>query len=327
MADRAARWALRRQGETRLPWQLAARRLYILPTRSGMGLGVLVLVCLFAGLNYGNGMALLLAFSVAGFGIVALHQTHRQLLGLHWLAAEAADSSAGGSVLLTLQLRLPANTSAPGLRLQARLGGRATIDCGLVLDPAGQDLWRGQAMLPALAQRGRWRLPPLRLSSLQPYGLFTVWTWLQPEINCWIAPVPAGDAPLPESTGEAEPASGPGRTGTGDDWRELRPWRDGDSLRRVAWNVWARGGPLVVREFESPATVDPVLTLAMTQGPDLEARLAQLAAWLQHCEQRGRPYRLELPAADRGPDRGPDHYSACLKALAQHGDPPPREPG
>lgn len=40
------------------------------------------------------------------------------------------------------------------------------------------------------------------------------------------------------------------RSGDGQDFRELRPWQAGDSVRRVAWRASARKGALVVRVLE-----------------------------------------------------------------------------
>ena len=69
--QRAAEWARRRQGPDRLPLTLGRRRLYILPTRAGIGFAVSVVTMLVAGLNYTNSVALLLAFVLAGFALVA----------------------------------------------------------------------------------------------------------------------------------------------------------------------------------------------------------------------------------------------------------------
>ena len=58
--QRMLRWALRRQGPDSLPLQLKPRRIYILPTGTGWTFGLLVVAMFLAGMNYGNGLALLL---------------------------------------------------------------------------------------------------------------------------------------------------------------------------------------------------------------------------------------------------------------------------
>src|SRR5579862_1524822 len=57
-----ARWARKRQGNDALPLTLRARRIYILPTSTGLAAAGLLFLMLLAGLNYNNSLALLLCF-------------------------------------------------------------------------------------------------------------------------------------------------------------------------------------------------------------------------------------------------------------------------
>src|ERR1700755_2634797 len=84
----------KRQGEDPLPLTLARRRLYILPTRTGLGFGLLLLVMLVAGLNYANSLALFLTFLLTGFTLVTMHHCHRNLLGASLDAAHASPTFA-----------------------------------------------------------------------------------------------------------------------------------------------------------------------------------------------------------------------------------------
>jgi hypothetical protein len=59
------RWALRRQGRDQLPLQLAPRRIYIVPTTAGWNFALLIGAMFVAGMNYGNGLVLLLTFYMA----------------------------------------------------------------------------------------------------------------------------------------------------------------------------------------------------------------------------------------------------------------------
>ena len=77
------RWALRRQGPDVLPLRLAPRRIYILPTGTGWTFGLLIAAMFLAGMNYGNGLALLLTFWLAGFTLVAMIRTQRVSCGPH----------------------------------------------------------------------------------------------------------------------------------------------------------------------------------------------------------------------------------------------------
>src|SRR5277367_5599993 len=110
LRERMARWVRRRQGPDSLPLTLARRRLYILPTRAGMGFGFLLILMLVAGLNYANSIALFLTFLLVGFTLVTMHQCHRNLLGMQLQAAAAQPTFAGrdGMLRLTFYNPIPA---------------------------------------------------------------------------------------------------------------------------------------------------------------------------------------------------------------------------
>ncbi|HEY6124215.1 MAG TPA: hypothetical protein VIV63_06165, partial [Steroidobacteraceae bacterium] len=101
---RMGAWARRRQGDDRLPIVVNSRRLYILPTRAGLAFAALLLVMMLAGLNYSNSIALLITFLLAGFGLIAMHLTHRNLVGVTLRAVASVDAFVGehGRLLVTL---------------------------------------------------------------------------------------------------------------------------------------------------------------------------------------------------------------------------------
>src|SRR5205807_1100494 len=104
LAGRAAAWMRRRQGVDLLPVALERRRLYILPTGTGVGFAALLFLMLIAGLNYGNSLALFLTFLLGAFALVAMQQCHRNLLGIAvlTLSAPAVFARARGAVQVTL---------------------------------------------------------------------------------------------------------------------------------------------------------------------------------------------------------------------------------
>jgi uncharacterized protein (DUF58 family) len=313
LRQRAAEWARRRQGADRLPLTLARRRLYILPTRAGMAFGALLLTMLIAALNYANSLALLLAFLLAGFALVAMHECHRNLLGLSLLEVGAPPLFAGstGTLHLTLQ--------------NASRAARYRVQTAVVDDPeVPLDLPAGGHAQVALsiraARRGLQRIDRLRLASSHPFGLFRVWTWVYAPIVVIVYPQAAGSLPLPaDSAGSA--GTWPRSAGGSDEWFGLRPFRDGDSPRQVAWKAYAREAPLLVKEYSCAGSPLRMLSLDAARQPDIESRLAQLSRWIVDAEAAGERYGLELPGELIPPHRGPDHRHRCLTALALYGLP------
>jgi uncharacterized protein (DUF58 family) len=309
---RAAGWARRRQGEDRLPTTIVARRVYILPTRAGMAFASLLFVMLLAGLNYDNSIAMLITFLLAGFALIAMHLTHRNLVGVIARGVAPVDAFAGEHGLLLLTLESSGNARRLELDCEVEGSERASV----TLPESGTA--RADIALP-LEKRGRVWVTRIKLSTAFPFGLFRAWTYLHLRVPVLAWPVPRGrrEAPPETSTGGDAPALH--RAGD-EEWAGLREFRSGDSPRQVAWGAYARGRGLLVKTYQSPAAHYRVFELAAVHG-GLEERLEQLSSWVMAAHARGERYGLKLGAQEILPDSGSEHRRRCLDALALHGEP------
>lgn len=307
---RAAAWALRRQGPDVLPLELRRRRIYILPTRAGLGFGALLLVMLLAGLNYANSLALIATFSLASFTLVAMNFCHRNLMGLRVSSATPLPAFAGDDAVVELSLENP--TALDRYSLRMGLSGR---DTELVALDANHS---ARLRLPvATLRRGRQRIDRVRIDTDFPFGLFRTWTWLHLPIDVTVYPRPRGEQDVPRGASGRESTSGRVSAGV-DEWSGLRPFRDGDSPRQVDWKAYAREQPLLVKEYRGAAAESLDFGLEDARGRDLEARLEQLARWVCAAESRGARYALRLPGQRVAADHGAAHRHRCLEALALH---------
>ena len=311
--ERARRWALRRQGPLAWPVHLDRRRLYILPTRAGVGFAALVLTMLAAGLNYANSLALLLTFLLAGFALVAMQQCHRNLLGLRLTAASAPAAFAHSPGRVRLALQNP--TGLARLRIGCALERAVPV----TTDLAG--FAEGEIELPfAGLARGVRPLGPIKISSTHPFGLFRAWSWVDAPIEVLVYPRPRGARALPAQPGPR--AGSRARLGAGtEEWLGLRPFREGDSPRQVDWKAYAREAPLLVKEYGASGSARRHLRLAGLESLGLEAALEQLARWVLDAEARGEPYSLEIPGTTLAAARGREHRHRCLEALCRYGEP------
>jgi uncharacterized protein (DUF58 family) len=313
LQDAAARWARRRQGDDTLPLRLRSRRIYILPTRAGAGFGVMLAGMLVGGLNFGNSLALLLCFSLGALGAVAMVQCHRRLLDLEVGAIDVMPAYAGDAI--RLQVRIRPRTGDPR-DIRARVAGPGGHrGQWRHFDPEDGSREALTTLDAAAAARGWWTVPRLRIEQRAPFGLFQAWVWLHPATRGLIWPRPAGERPLPTSHG----TRGAGqllRAGL-DEWASLRPFRAGDSPRQVAWKAYARGAPLLVREYEDAVGSERHFEFAALGGLDTEMRLAQLARWVLDADARGERWSLHLPDARLPLGGGAAHRHASLDALAQ----------
>jgi uncharacterized protein (DUF58 family) len=309
MAATLARWAHARQGDDALPLTLQGRRIYILPSAAGVAAAALLFLMLLAGMNYSNSLGLMLCFMLCGVTLVSMHQCHGMLAGLKLLRAAADNSYAGG--LGDLQLLLE--------NAERRVRGGLLLRCG-GCEPASFQLLAGATQLVRLkyqaSARGRRRIERLELSSSAPLGLFRAWTWLHLPLEAIVYPAPAGARALPERHGDPRAGERRLRVGGDEEWAGLRPLQESDSPRSVAWKVYARGGPLLVAQYDAPLGVHRVLDFASLAALPLEQRLSQLAQWVLDCERLGDSYQLQLPQAMLPPGHGVAQQRACLTALA-----------
>lgn len=302
------RWVLRRQGADTIPFAIQRRRIYILPTRAGYGFAVLAITMLVAGLNYTNSLALFLTFLLSGFALVTMHRTHRNLLELRVTDAGTTATFAGEKGLLTL---LISNESAiPRYGIETRAPDKTHA----VADVLSRATARYQLYIPT-HQRGRLRLDRLQISTTHPFGLFRAWTWIHLPLAITVYPRPHGSQPMPDEPG-IKPGSRVRAGGGEDEWLGLRPFRDGDSPRQVAWKAYARGAPLLVKEYGASGSERRLFDFAQLVGLDTEARLEQLARWIVDAETAGESYGLTLGDQHYSADHGIEHRHQCLTALA-----------
>jgi uncharacterized protein (DUF58 family) len=310
LRGRMARWIRKRQGPDSLPLTLSRRRLYILPTRVGIGFGLLLLLMLVGGLNYANSIALFLTFLLSGFALVAMHQCHRNLLGAQLVTAAAQPTFAQQNGTLRLTFENPA--AAARYRIAAGVGDEPTAAADL---PARGF---GHIELPvAASRRGRVRIDRLHLITTHPFGLFRTWTWVHAPIEMIVYPRPFGPVPMPSDAGNKSGSRSLTNTGS-DEWLGLRPFRDGDSPRQVDWKAYAREAPLLVKEYSAAGAEVRMFDFQSLGNLPLEARLEQLARWIVDAEVKSERYGLMLPHACIEPDRGPEHRHRCLAALAMY---------
>ena len=313
LTERVEQWARKRQGGDSLPLRLQSRRLYILPTRPGLAAAALLFVMLIAGLNYSNSLALFLTFLLAGVVLVGMHECQRTLQGLELVHAQAADCHAGTVGTVELRFANPARQARRALSLRAP-GASATQ-----FELAAGAVATVEAAFQA-GQRGRRRLERLELASTAPSGLFRCWTWLYLPVDAIVYPSAQGSRPLPRASAGRVSAQNAAQAPGEEEWVGLRPYQSGDSPRSIAWKVWARGAPLMVAQYAASSGSDYLFSFDGLESLDLEARLSQLAAWINECARPNAACGLRLPGADLPLGRGAAHRTLLLRALALYGN-------
>jgi uncharacterized protein (DUF58 family) len=288
-----------------LPIVLHRHRIYVLPTRFGVVFSGLLLIMLLGALNYNNNPALLLTCLLGAASYQSVFQAFRAVDGVELRALRAEPCFAGDDLRINLYFHTDAR---PRRSLRISIEG---IDTVFDLLPGTQ----GSVSIPLRAPQRGWRhLGRIRVWSEYPFGLFHIWSWLNPEFVALIYPhleMNAPPLPLTGANAEQNTVRRPG-----DELAMLRDYHPADPLRSIAWKASARHDTLLVKQFEQLRGRELVFDFSALHGLEREARIARLARWVCLAESAQVRYSLRVPERELGPGLGPDHRHACLRELA-----------
>ncbi len=290
---------------------LNQKRIYILPSRSGFILALVLFAMLLGAINYNNSLAYALTFLLASVTMISMLHTWRNLYKLQINIGKCQPVHKGATIQVPVAINNPDNYPHLAIRL-AWPGQEPThID----LNPHEQQWVR--LTTPAL-QRGYQPIGKLVIYSRYPLGLFHAWGNLRFDQRFLVYPLPSENKQLPPVNIQNNADSGAGKNGT-HDFAGQRRYQNGDSLRHVNWKALAKEQGLLTKQFGGETPHELILSWHQTDKTEIELRLSQLTRWVMEAHQLGLHFGLELPHLLLPVDHGDLHYHRCLKALALYG--------
>lgn len=292
--------------------RLSQRSIYILPSKAGLLYGGVLLSMLVASINYQLSLGYALTFLLGGIGMVGILHTFRNLTSIVLRPGRAEPVFAGQLAEFSLVLVNPGNLERYAIRVIASgMAQEMVAD----LPPAGD---RMVSIALPTERRGWMSIPRLRIWTRYPIGLWRAWSYWQPSMRVLVYPTPESPAPpLPSTVSQA--AEGEGLGQGEEDVAAIRPYRAGDSLRRIAWKAVARSGgdDLLSKDFDGGGRGELLLDWqSLPSALDTEAKISRLARFVIDAEAAGARWTMNLPGLEIEADAGPAHRQRCLEALA-----------
>jgi len=295
-------------GPEQSPVVLNRHRIFILPSREGYMLALILLAMLVGAINYANSLAFLLTFLLAAMAIVTMIHTFRNLAALVFTAGHVPPVFAGQQLAYDITIENTLPPPRPSVELELPGADRCRVDL-----PADEQ--RTVSLSRPVRRRGRQPMGRFVISSTFPLGLFRAWAYLDLDMQGTVypAPAPPGRTPPPapghkQSVLRLEEGS--------EDFRALRDYVPQDSPRHVHWRASARNESLLTKQFSADVGTDLWLDWDQLGMLDCEARLSQLCRWILDAHAEGRAYGLKLPGQTFPLARGEAHMHRCLTALA-----------
>lgn len=291
-----------------LPQRLGRKRIYILPTRSGLVFGGFLVAMLVAAINYTNNLAFLLTFLLGSIAIVSAIHAYANLAGLELEGARVLPAYCGREARVFLVLRA-GGRGRPALRVRV---GACVRDLSL-----GVDERRDLELAVPTTRRGLMPLPTVVVATRFPLGLFRCWSPNILPVSGLVYPEPIPtdlrESGAVQAGTQDQPGTGQGLAG---EFGGIRPYRPEDGLSRVSWKASARGVGLFAKEFVSGLGSTLLLDWTLVRAAAYEERISRLAGMVREAERGGLSYGLRLPGREIALGSGAAHAHACLEALA-----------
>jgi uncharacterized protein (DUF58 family) len=293
---------------------LNQRRVFILPTRAGLLLGLMLIALLLGSINYSLSLGFALTFLVAGVVWVGMLATFRNLAHLYLRPLRVDPVFAGDTADYRLVVRNAARIDRYAIELTVD-GLSRPVSC----DPgAGAEV---DVVVPVVTtRRGRQPMPRVTFATRFPVGLWRAWSYWTPAFDALVYPRPSVvGVPLPLAVGDGREHRVQRVRGS-EDFAGLRAYAAGDPVRQIAWRAMARNpeGRVLTKLFDGGASGEAWLTLdaALAEVGGLEAALSLMTRWVLDAEAEAIRYGFECRDVRFAPGRGPAHRAACLEALA-----------
>ena len=287
------------------------RRLYILPSRAGVGFLVLVAALWLLATNFENGLIFILCFLLLALFMVSIFFTHGTLAGLSVKPIRAQSVFQGDAAAIELVF----SQDRARRREQILLRFADSEPLMVTVEKAGDTF---VTVLARTARRGYLEPGLLTIESVYPVGLMRVWTYVRFRFDAAVYPAPLTDRMRPTASRGSGTGHFSGSTGS-EDYVGLKTWQPGESLRHVAWKQYAREQGLWSKQYGDPVDDRVWVDWDDYAGLETEQRLARMT-W-QVCESaaNGRVYGLRLPGVELAPNQGSAHRQAALRQLALYG--------
>lgn len=297
-------------------------RVYILPTKFGYFLALILFVMLLGAINYSNSMAHLLVFLIASLCHIAMLYTHKNIAKLELKYASALPIFLGETAHFNVVISNPIASASYQVNLATEPSSlnksrwfsffKFEHNSNIPTLPPNQT---GSAVVTINpVSRGYHALGKLQLNSQFPLGLFTSWKQFTCTDTVLVYPRAIGEQSLPSSVGDGEHALSNSNLGQ-EDFAGFNTYRNGDPYHSIAWKPYAKDNVLRSKQFTSSLSKRCVIRWEDTDG-DTETRLSQLCKWIVEADKQQLSYRLEMPNKIVDFDTGKQHLNTCLTALA-----------
>lgn len=290
--------------------RVGQRQLFVLPSLNGMLWLVLALIIWLTGINYQNGLVLLVAYLMASIWLAAMWLCYRNLLGIAFHIAAVRHAQAGEQAEVDIEF-----TSQ---RARYDIAVRCTTGDWRYTDVSGQSNGKVRVLVD-LPTRGVYTLPALRIETRQPFDLAVVWSQLR--LSCELLAYPVAKSALASVEDVYDGAAQLTRRSVHGDIDGLTDWQEGQETTHLRWQHYLLTGEARVLDFAEPrAASSQMLSLQQYAHLSTEAALAAIAYQAETYYHNQIAYGVDLGRTKLAVGLGSEQLNLLREALARYGN-------
>ena len=281
--------------------------IYVLPSKMGCGFLFVTVLNFILGINYQNNLILAMAYLMLVVLVLAILIGYSNVKGLtiHFkvknndyspisprLVFDVSTDKLCQSLLILYQNKL--------LHHLDNIEGKTSITVSL-----------------PYKYRGCYPLKRIKLLSQYPFGLVSVWSYMQIEETVFVYPEQVNPQKNNNLMVDEHNADGDLKHPNGiDEFDTLVDHQHGMGLQRVSWKHYAKTQQLMVKEFVNFASTPMTYDYSQLQG-NAETRLSHLSYLITQAHLHDHAFALKLNSQLYSMSKGSDHFTACLIALSR----------
>lgn len=288
--------------------ELKQKNIYILPTRYGWLMLMMIILILIAATNYQNNMGFMAGFILLAIGMLSTLYTYRNLRELKLKVLKPKN------VFVEQTIAFPVEVTNPSMQYRSSVGIGVSKKTVEYLDIDIQQKKVHYINIPA-KKRGLFQPHRFVCSSIFPFGIFQVWSWFKTHNAALVYPKPIACPDALVVGGEGEKEGTVSQKGS-EDFYSLKDYQMGDPIKQIMWKAYARERGLLTKEFEERVGEQKLFTWSSVAHYEKELALSYLTDAIIDAEKRQDSYGLELPHKTIPIGQGVKHMHHCLEALA-----------
>ena len=166
--------------------------------------------------------------------------------------------------------------------------------------------------------RGYVKAPRILIQSRFPFKMLRAWKYYHRQTEFLVYPERKGPYQLEALLGAQSQSDDQAAKQESEGlFRDYREFQNTDSPGRIDWRQSAKHQKHLIRNYEKSGERKILIDWEMTEGlVDAEARVSQLASWVQLCFDRNEVFALRIKGFKTDYAAGLNQYKTCMEKLA-----------